>query len=46
MAKKVEKKLVKCVVVIPDRNWGLGNFVEVWNDDPRIGKELKQVEVG
>jgi hypothetical protein len=35
-----EKKLIKCVVLVANKDWNTGDIVEVPEGDPRIGKEV------
>jgi hypothetical protein len=35
-----EVKLIKCVVLVANRDWNKGDIVEVPEGDPRIGKEV------
>lgn len=37
---KKEVKLVKCVVLVANKDWNKGDIVEIPEGDARIGKEV------
>jgi hypothetical protein len=37
-------KLIKCIVVEAGQGWNVGDKIMVNSDDPRIGKQLKEVK--